>query len=214
MRGGSDAREVYLQIGAGESLIVADATAKAGMPFSAFRPAGEAIPVAGPWTLAVVQGGPRLPAATGVERLGSWTAVGGDAEAFSGTARYRATFAQPSRQAEMWQLDLGRVAESARVRLNGRALATLIGPSFRVQVDPAQLRAINTLEVDVTNLSANRVRDLDRRGVSWKKFYNVNFPARFPDNRGADGLFSAAKWEPLESGLVGPVVLSPLERVR
>jgi len=64
--------------------------------------------------------------------------------------------------------------------------------------------------VSVTNLSANRIRDLDRRGVPWKKFYNVNFPARFPENRGSDGLFSAAKWEPLESGLLGPVTLTPL----
>jgi hypothetical protein len=30
--------------------------------------------------------------------------------------------------------------------------------------------------VSVTNLSANRIRDLDVRGVPWKKFYNVNFP--------------------------------------
>jgi len=64
----------------------------------------------------------------------------------------------------------------------------------------------------VTNLSANRIRDLDRRGVPWKKFYNVNFPAKLPQNRGADGLFSAAGWEPLDSGLLGPVTLTPLLR--
>jgi hypothetical protein len=66
----------------------------------------------------------------------------------------------------------------------------------------------------VTNLSANRLADLDRRGVPWKKFYNVNYPARFPDNRGPDGLFSAAAWTPLESGLLGPVRLTPLRPVR
>ena len=62
----------------------------------------------------------------------------------------------------------------------------------------------------MTNLSANRIADLDRRGVPWKKFYNVNFPARLPESRGADGLFSAAHWTPLESGLIGPVTLTPL----
>jgi hypothetical protein len=72
----------------------------------------------------------------------------------------------------------------------------------------------NVLEVDVTNLSANRIADLDRRKVVWKKFYNVNFPARLPENRGADGLFTAAKWAPLESGLLGPVTLTPLAVVR
>lgn len=78
----------------------------------------------------------------------------------------------------------------------------------------SQLRAQNTLEVSVTNLSANRIRDLDRRDVRWKKFYNVNFPARFPDSRGADGLFTAAQWKPLESGLLGPVTLAPLSVIR
>src|SRR5262249_40422473 len=123
---------------------------------------------------------------------------------------YTTTFQRPAGKAQWWQLDLGRVAESARVRLNGRDLATIIGSPFRVTIE-SQLKAINTLEVSVTNLSANRIRDLDRRGVRWKKFYNVNFPARFPENRGPDGLFTAAKWPPLESGLLGPVTLLPLQ---
>jgi hypothetical protein len=93
-------------------------------------------------------------------------------------------------------------------------LTTLIGPPYRVILNRAQLRATNTLEVSVTNLSANRIRDLDRRGVNWKKFYNVNFPARLPENRGADGLFTAAGWQPLESGLLGPVTITPLALVR
>jgi hypothetical protein len=57
---------------------------------------------------------------------------------------------------------------------------------------------------------ANRIADLDRRGVQWKKFYNTNFPARLAANRGPDGLFSAAKWAPLPSGLAGPVTLTPM----
>jgi len=46
--------------------------------------------------------------------------------------------------------------------------------------------------------------------VEWKKFYNINMSARLPENRGADGLFTAAKWEPRPSGLLGPVTLTPL----
>ena len=68
---------------------------------------------------------------------------------------------------------------------------------------PDQLRASNVLEVSVTNLMANRIAALDRAGVRWKTFYNVNFPSRLPENRGPDGLFTAAKWEPLDSGLLG-----------
>jgi hypothetical protein len=32
--------------------------------------------------------------------------------------------------------------------------------------------------------------------------------------RGPDGLFSAAKWEPLDSGLLGPVGITPLRITR
>jgi hypothetical protein len=42
--------------------------------------------------------------------------------------------------------------------------------------------------------------------VFWKKFYNVNFPARMAENR-VDGLFDASQWQPEDSGLIGPVTL-------
>lgn len=100
------------------------------------------------------------------------------------------------------------------MRLNGRDLGTLIGPGFRVTLDPASLAATNTLDVRVTNLTANRIADLDRRGVPWKKFYNVNMPSLLLANRGPDGLFTAANWAPLPSGLLGPVTLTPLRAAR
>ena len=217
--------EVYLQIPAGESLIVAAARRPAAEPFPFHAPAGDATPIAGPWAVRFVKGGPSLPEPRSVERLDSWTAFGGeDLKNFSGTAIYTATFPRPESAAPVppkpqggeggWQLDLGRVHESARVRLNGRDLGTLIGPGFRVTLDPASLAATNTLEITVTNLTANRIADLDRRGVPWKKFYNVNMPSLLPANRGPDSLFTAAKWEPLPSGLLGPVTLTALTAVR
>jgi hypothetical protein len=207
-------REVYLQIPPGGSIILAESSSPVKGTLNAYRAAGDSTPVAGPWTVQFVKGGPSLPPKRALDRLASWTTLGTEAEAFSGTAVYSVRFPRQASGSSLWQIDLGRVAESARVRLNGRDLATLIGPPYRVVLDAGQMRATNTLEVSVTNLSANRIRDLDRRGVAWKKFYNVNFPARYPENRGADGLFTAAKWEPLESGLLGPVTLTPLTLVR
>ena len=149
-----------------------------------------------------------------MDRLVSWTTFGGgDAAAlqrFSGTATYTTAFARPQAKAEAWQLDLGVVRESARVRLNGRDIATLIAPPYQLLLPADALRESNVLEVAVTNLSANRIADLDRSGVVWKKFYNVNYPPRSAENRGPDGLFTAAKWTPLDSGLLGPVTLVPL----
>jgi hypothetical protein len=204
--------EVYLELAPGESLIVSGGHPSTGDRFEFFAPAGPSIAIDGRWNVRFVKGGPSLPAARTIETLRSWTSFGGeDVKSFAGTATYAITFQRPAAiAASAWQIDLGAVRESARLRLNGREIATLIGPPYRVIVDANVLGASSTLEVSVTNLSANRIADLDRRGVPWKKFYNVNMPARLPENRGADGLFSAAKWDPLPSGLLGPVTLTPM----
>ena len=100
-------------------------------------------------------------------------------------------------------LSLGRVAESARVRLNGRDLGVLFAAPYRIETGPLR-RTGNVLEIEVTNLSANRIRDLDRRGVEWKIFRDINFV-------GIDYKpFDASKWPVRPSGLLGPVTLQPL----
>jgi hypothetical protein len=62
---------------------------------------------------------------------------------------YRVRFEAPD-----WRLDLGRVCQSARVRLHGRDLGTLFTPAFRTACGPLQPRD-NMLEVEVTNVAAN-----------------------------------------------------------
>jgi glycosyl hydrolase family 106( putative alpha-L-rhamnosidase) len=210
-RSEAGALEVFLAIPRGGSLIVATTPTPAGVPFPLFEPAGAPITIGGPWRLRFVAGGPEIPAERTIAQLSSWTTLGGEeVRRFSGTAVYTARFAGPRDEAPAWGLDLGRVFASARVRLNGRDVGTSIGPSFRLTIDPAQLAGENTLEVEVSNLMANRIAAMDKAGVPWRKFSNVNFPARLADNRGPDGLFSAAKWEPLDSGLLGPVTLTRL----
>ncbi|MEX2601710.1 MAG: hypothetical protein WD355_08685, partial [Balneolaceae bacterium] len=72
----------------------------------------------------------------------------------------------------------------------------------------------NELEIEVANLMANRIAWLDREGAAWKKFYNVNFPARFGLNRNENGLFDASGWEPQPSGMAGPVTLIPYNEIQ
>lgn len=216
-RAGDDgALSVYLQLQPGESRIVrVGDTPPEGEAFSYWRHASEApvIELSGAWTVDFVAGGPELPATATIDEPASWTAFAGEAgRIFGGTAVYRATFARPAGSEHGARIDLGGVAESARVRVNGREVAALIHAPFVCDVPSSQLKAENTLEIEVTNLAANRIADLDRRGVEWKRFYNTNMPARLPQNRGPDGLFSAARWDPRPSGLIGPVALTPIER--
>ena len=202
--------EAYVQLAPAGSAILSTAPAPAPASFPYEFAAGDPIAVAGPWTVHFTAGGPVLPADRRLDRLASWTTTGEGGASFSGTARYTATFPRPRGDAARFRLDLGHVRESARVRLNGVDLGTLLSPPFRVTIDGAALRDVNQLEVEVTNLMANRIADLDRRKVPWKKFYNVNFPAFRPENRGEEGLFDASSWPPRESGLLGPVTLVPL----
>ncbi len=166
---------------------------------------GAPLPIAGRWHVSFVEGGPGLPAEFETEALGSWT-DGGDEEArrFAGTARYTIRFTRPTASADDWELDLGGVAETARVLLNGRPLGVVWCPPFRLRLGSALNPGENTLEVEVTNLAANRVRDLDRRGVSWKYFHDANVVGR--DYKPLD----ASGWPLRPSGLLGPVSLQAL----
>ncbi len=92
---------------------------------------------------------------------------------------------------------------SARVRLNNTDVATLIGPSFKTRLENVKPPG-NLLEIQVTNLAANRIRDLDRRNVRWQIFEDINFASRQYES------FDASDWPVAPSGLLGPVRLRRL----
>ncbi len=195
-------RQIHLQLAAGESIILrafADRKIE-GPAWDYWQTNGTPVEINGDWTVKFVEGGPTLPPDFQTAKLASWTMFPGT-EAFAGTAKYEITFDAPAVGAKSHYLDLGDVRQSARVKLNGRDYGTLITPPFRVVVDNLK-PAGNKLEVEVTNVSANRIRDLDRRGVPWKIFkdanvVNVNYRP-----------FNAADWPVTDSGLLGPVTLT------
>jgi hypothetical protein len=166
-------------------------------------PAGSASEIEGEWSVEFIAGGPELPPPFKTRLLTSWTDLAGAAgERFAGTARYTIRFA-PDVDASRYLLDLGHVADSARVSLNGKPLATLFAPPFRVEISP-RMSDNNTLTIEVTNVAANRIRDLDRRGVKWRIFKDINLV-------GIDYKpFDAAQWPVRPAGLLGPVTLTPL----
>jgi hypothetical protein len=202
--------EVHLQLQPGESVILRTfAERRPKEPAWVYwRSAGQPVEITGTWRVRFIAGGPVLPPAFETVKLASWTALGGEeAQRFAGTARYMVAFDAPATPAEGWWLDLGRVCQSARVRLNGRDLGTVFVPPFRVGVNKLKPKD-NELEIEVTNVSANRIRDLDRRGVKWRNFYDINFVNIHYKP------FNASNWPLSDSGLLGPVLLRPLAKVR
>ena len=156
--------------------------------------------LAGEWTRRGVAGGPKLPAEA-VVALGDWSA---ECPSFAGTMAYEKTFDVSGPDfAHGAKLDLGKVCESARVRLNGRELGVRVLAPYVFDVPAGLFKATgNHLVVEVTNLGANRIRDLDRRGVNWKYFKERNVFA--PNYKPLD----ASGWPLRPSGLFGPVRLS------
>lgn len=203
---------VYLQLNQGESCVLQSTpTANPGSAYSYYALAGKPVKIEGAWKVSFLSGGPVLPVATTTTQLTSWTTWAGDGlQQFSGTASYTTNFTKPAGALKDFLLDLGNVQETAEVFLNGKRVATLIGPVFQVVLPAGSLKDNNLLEIKVTNGMANRIADMDKKGVHWKKFYNTNFPSRLPANRGADGLFTAVNWTPKAAGLTSEVTITPI----
>ena len=159
------------------------------------------------WNINFIKGGPTLPNSYTSKKLESWTEHSNELKWFSGTASYKTTFEKPGFKTTAYMLDLGKVCESADIYLNGEKLATLVGPEFQLTIEDYKLQNTNDLEIHVTNLMANRIIDMDKKGINYKKFYNINFAARDRKNLDENGLFTAKNWKPLESGLIGTVKL-------
>ncbi|MBO0938312.1 glycoside hydrolase family 2 protein [Fibrella sp. HMF5335] len=205
--------DVYMPLLPGEAILLETSpTRVAGPAYPYDKPAGPPQPLSGPWTLQFVSGGPTLPAPVQLPDLRLWTDLRDSTmNAFSGSATYTIQFARPAGSAPRYRLDLGKVFASARVQLNGQDMGTLIGPNYRITLPGRAIKAQNTLVITVSNSMANRIIDLDKRGVNWRLFYNTNFPARFKENRDANGLFTTKNWLPQPSGLAGPVTLTPVD---
>ena len=207
--------EIFSQLLPGESLIISTYNNPVkGQLYQYYNPGPGEKEISGTWKTEFIEGGPVLPPSKEVSKLTSWTEFGGEeVKDFSGTARYTITFKKPSGKADAWLLNLGKVSESARVILNGTEVATLIGPDFKVILDKKQFRSVNTLEIKVSNLMANRIAYMDRNKIEWKKFYNVNMSARMKQNT-KDGVFDASSWQPKESGLIGPVTITAMSIIK
>jgi hypothetical protein len=203
--------QVYLQLEPGESCILRTYSERIvkGPEWSNFKPAGEPGNLAGTWKVQFIDGGPATPAVIETKSLASWTTLGDDdSKRFAGTARYTIEFPHPGARTDDWVLDLGKVCESARVSVNGTTVGALWCAPFKIPVGKWLKPGQNVLEIEVTNLAANRIADMDRRKEKWKYFYDANLAPR----KGR-GVLDASQWPLMDSGLLGPVSLQPVNRL-
>ncbi|MBN7813064.1 hypothetical protein J0A68_19070 [Algoriphagus sp. H41] len=198
-------KQVRVQLKAGQSMFVIVGAKTSSEAWSYWKPEGAPQAIAGPYQLGFLEGGPALPAAQTLTQLKSWTELNADAEAFSGTAAYEMSFDRPAGGAEAWLLQLPEVRESARIYLNGEYVGTLWANPFEI-VLPRLREHDNQLRIEVTNLSANRIRALELSGKEWKIFHEINMVNKDYQP------FDAKAWDPMPSGLIGEIRIQGLVR--
>ena len=158
------------------------------------------------------------------ESLGDWsTRPEEGVKYYSGTAKYQKRFDLPvsvnegmKKPARLW-LDLGKVCNMARVRLNGHDLGVLWCAPWRVEITDAVQKSGNNLEIEVANLWPNRLigDEFQPPDAEYGKDGNL---LRWPDwllknePRPSKGRYTFATWRHftkdsplLPSGLLGPV---------
>ena len=164
-----------------------------------------------PWLLTPICGGPDLPAPRTMTRLSTWSrGENGEEVPFSGTMLYTCQFACTNREPGEVVLSLGRVEQSARVRVNGCDVGFSIRAPHEVRFDASLLKeGANTLEVEVTSVGQNRLRDLGKRGIRWAYFEDANMmDYRNIVKKGSAPSGLRAETLPFqEYGLFGPVTL-------
>ena len=134
-----------------------------------------------------------------------WTALGDSLlNTTMATGMYKTTFVMPKMPSNAaYILDLGDVRETAHVLVNGKDAGMLFAVPFRVDITPYLHEGTNTLEVEVANLPANRIAQMDRDGVEWRKFKEINVV----DLNYKRDLYGT--WETVPSGLNSEVKLVP-----
>ncbi len=203
--------EVYLQLASGESLLLktfagSDIQASA---WNYWHPASEGKKVPDRWGFHFVESIPVVTAAPDSVELDSWTELSAnEVKNTMGTACYSLKFHLDDSAIPEWMLDLGDVRESARIRVNGKEAAVLWSVPYRCLIGRYLHPGENILEVEVTNLPANRIADMDRRQIPWRIFKDANIVSLQYKKSGYEN------WQPVPSGLLGPVKLIPMKEVR
>jgi len=198
----------HAQIESGQSLILrcTDKDVASIKPWRTWHRDQEVMTMKGPWKLTFVNGGSELPGKVTLDSVVSWTELMDEKAAyFSGTGTYETTVNIDGELADDYLLDLGSVAESARLWINDKEVGILWSLPFQARVGEYLKKGENSIKIEVANLMANRIRYMDQQEMEWRKFHEINFV-------NIDyAPFDASGWEPMPSGLLGPVRLIIVE---
>lgn len=161
----------------------------------------------GEWVLSFINSAPKVEKTFILNKLQTWETLDDDSVKITmGTGAYTTHIKMTKQEVQSdWLLDLGDVRESARVYINDKFIGCAWSVPFTLNCKNAFKAGDNTLRIEVTNLPANRIAELDRKGVKWRKFNEINV---VDINYKKTGY---GDWVPVKSGLNSPVRLYRLE---
>ncbi len=200
LNSGNGKTEFFLNLAPGESVFLKFTNKSDLTDFEAKEKTEKAISLNKEWTVEFISGEPFIPQSYKTKELKSWTlAPDSAAKYFSGYAKYSTSFSCKACKGKTARISLGDVRETAEIFLNGKNMGTAWSLPFELEIPAGSLSENNKLEVIVRNLSANRVRYMEKEKVQWRKFYDINFVdiTYTP--------FDAMAWKTVDSGLLGPV---------
>ena len=204
-KGPNATTEILLQVEPGQSLLLktfpTDVEAEEWEYFDRGTPVG----IDKGWSITFLESQPPIEGT--FDTVTAWTNLDVDAaKVNTGTARYKVSFELPAGvNADSWLLDLGDLRESASVKVNGRDAGKVWSVPFTIEIGNLLQPGVNTLEIDVTNLPANRIADYDRKGRKWKIFKDANIASVVGKK-----VVDYSDWETVPSGLNSEVKLIPL----
>ena len=165
------------------------------------------------WCLSFIDEAPKVSGSFPIDTLCTWENLDDDSvKVTMGTGVYETTFTfgktarQKQTLAETYAIDLGDVRESARVYINNKYVGCAWSVPYILNFDGSILKkGENAIRIEVTNLPANRIADLDRHGVEWRKFNEINVvDIRYKKDK-------YGSWAPVPSGLNSKVRIYAVE---
>jgi hypothetical protein len=158
------------------------------------------------WQLTFKEGGPELPKTKTLNKLEPWTNFTEDAstQSFSGTGVYTTTLNLEKKNADDYLLKFDKLYESAKVIVNGQDAGIVWSIPFEINIGKYLKKGKNSIQIEVCNLMANRIRYMDQNKMVWRNYNEINFVNI--DYKA----FDASKWKVQISGLDGQIQIIPV----
>lgn len=156
------------------------------------------------WKLSFTEATPAIFKTYNLDTTKAWENLDDSTRTLMGTGVYECTInlsAAELKKGNSWTIDLGDVRESARVYVNDSLIGCAWAVPYRLSFANLLHKGNNKIRIEVTNLPANRISELDRQGYKWRKFDEINVvDINYKKTSYAD-------WTPVASGLNSEVKL-------